>query len=305
MNALDQITIKFSTEAIGILNVILGFIMYGVALSLKMEDFSRIFKSPKPALVGIFSQFLALPALTYLLVIIIRPQPSVALGMMLVAACPGGNISNFFSLLSRGNAALSVTLTAFASIFAIFMTPFNLLFWAGLYGPTNEILTKVEVAPEQVFKTIVLILIIPLVLGMLTNRFLPKFTEKIKTPTHYISLMMFAGLVIFAFSNNFNIFIEYIHLVLLIVFVHNLVALSSGYSLGALFKLNFADRKTLAIETGIQNSGFGLLLIFQFFDGLGGMAIIAAWWGIWHILAGLTIGYFWSGKFSPAGKLAN
>ncbi len=305
MNALDQITINFSTEAIGILNVILGFIMYGVALSLKMEDFTRIFKGPKPALVGILSQFIALPALTYLLVLILQPQPSVALGMILVAACPGGNISNFFSLMSRGNAALSVTLTAFASVLAIFMTPFNLIFWAGLYGPTQEILTRVEVEPWQVFQTILLILIIPLVLGMATNRYFPKFTERVRTPTHYISLMMFAGLVIFAFGNNFNIFIEYIHLVLLIVFVHNLVALGTGYSLGSLFRLEHPDKKTLAIETGIQNSGFGLLLIFQFFDGLGGMAIIAAWWGIWHILAGLTISYIWSGKFSTAGKLAN
>ena len=111
---------------------------------------------------------------------------------------------------------------------------------------------------------------------------------------------MFAGLVVVAFSNNFNIFIEYIHLVLLIVFIHNAIAFLTGYSLGSLFRLAHADRKTLAVETGIQNSGFGLLLIFQFFDGLGGMAIIAAWWGIWHILAGLTISYFWSGRFSTA-----
>ena len=180
------------------------------------------------------------------------------------------------------------------------MTPFNLVFWASLYEPTNEILKAVEVAPLDVFKTILLILIIPLVLGMLTNHYLPKFTAKIKVPTHYISLIMFAGLVVVAFSNNFNIFIEYIHLVLLIVFIHNAIAFLTGYSLGSLFRLAHADRKTLAVETGIQNSGFGLLLIFQFFDGLGGMAIIAAWWGIWHILAGLTISYFWSGRFSTA-----
>ncbi len=104
------------------------------------------------------------------------------------------------------------------------------------------------------------------------------------------------GFVAVAFSLNYDIFKKVIHLVILIVLIHNAVALSSGYLLARVFSLPLADQKTLTIETGIQNSGLGLLLIFTFFEGLGGMTIIAAWWGIWHILSGLAISWYWSRK---------
>ena len=114
---------------------------------------------------------------------------------------------------------------------------------------------------------------------------------------HYSSLVIFAGIVILAFTANFDLFISKIYLVLFIVFIHNAVALTSGYQMGAIFKLPLQDRRTLAIETGIQNSGLGLILIFTFFDGLGGMALVAAWWGIWHILAGLSLSFYWNKKY--------
>ena len=110
---------------------------------------------------------------------------------------------------------------------------------------------------------------------------------------HYSSIAIFAAIVIMAFSANFDLFLSYIHLVILLVLAHNAVALLAGYNLGTLFKLEQQDRRSIAIETGIQNSGLGLILIFGFFDGLGGMAIVAAWWGIWHILSGLSLAYFW------------
>ena len=115
---------------------------------------------------------------------------------------------------------------------------------------------------------------------------------------HYGSILIFAAIVILAFTANIDIFLNYIYLVVFLVFVHNAVALLSGYQLGKLFKLNEPDRRSLAIETGIQNSGLGLVLIFAFFDGLGGMAIVAAWWGIWHIVAGMSVSYFWNYRVS-------
>jgi BASS family bile acid:Na+ symporter len=108
--------------------------------------------------------------------------------------------------------------------------------------------------------------------------------------------LIFLGFIAAAFAVNFSIFLETIHLVIFVVFIHNAVALSSGYLLARFFNLPLADRKTLTIETGIQNSGLGLLLIFTFFDGLGGMALVAAWWGLWHIITGLLLGFIWSRK---------
>jgi bile acid:Na+ symporter, BASS family len=268
--------------------------MFGVALDLRVTDFIRLTKMPKPAVVGIFSQFLVLPFLTFLLVIVIEPQPSIAMGMIIVAACPGGNISNFMTSLAGGNVALSVSLTAISTVAAIFMTPFNLSFWAGLYPPTAQILTAVSIDTFEIFQTIVLILAIPLVIGMLVRHYYGKTAEKLMKWLKPLSMIIFVAFVVIAFSNNIAIFLEYFHFLVLIVFSHNALALSCGYLMATIFGLSDDDRKSITIETGIQNSGLGLLLIFSFFNGLGGMAMIAAWWGIWHIISGLTIGMIWS-----------
>lgn len=300
MDAIDNITLNFSAQNLAILNLSLAFIMFGVAMQLTLSDFKLILSQPIGTIAGLLSQFLVLPALTFVLIWVIEPHPTFALGMIMVAACPGGNISNFFSALSNGNIALSVSLTAVSSVLAIFMTPFNLSLWAGLYPPTAVLLREVSLNVGDVFQTIVIILGLPLVLGMFVRHRFPKTAARLHPYMHYSSILIFATIVILAFSANLDIFLQYIYMVVLLVFVHNALALISGYQIGRIFGLPTADRRTLAIETGIQNSGLGLLLIFAFFEGLGGMAIVAAWWGIWHIIAGLTVSYFWKYKFAIA-----
>lgn len=300
--SIDTVQLNFSQDNLAILNITLAVVMFGVALELKISDFLNIFKSPKPALLGLTSQFIALPAFTFLLIYILRPEPSIALGMILVAACPGGNISNFMSQIAGGNSALSVTLSAAATVLAIFMTPFNLQFWGSLYPPTNEILRTVSVDPFEIFQTIVLILGIPLVLGMLVNAWIPKIATALSRILKPLSIAIFIGLVFVAFGNNTDIFTEYFDRIVILVFLHNGLAVFLGYRIATIGGLDIRDRRTLAIETGIQNSGLGLLLIFSFFQGLGGMAIIAGWWGIWHIVSGLSLAYIWNRKkiLSPA-----
>lgn len=293
---IDSVKLNFSSDSLIILDICLAIIMFGVALNLHLDDFKNIIKHPKPVMLGIFSQFLVLPAITYLVVIVMQPSASLALGMMLVAACPGGNISNFMSQMAGGNAALSVSLTAFSSFMAIIFTPLNLQFWGSLYAPTDGLLRQVSLNPMDVFSTVAVILGIPLILGMLVNHKKPQIAETLVTYLRPLSILIFAGFVIIAFSNNMNIFLKYIQVILLLVLFHNAVALVTGYSIGYLGRLSRSDCKTLSIETGIQNSGLGLLLIFSYFDGLGGMAIIAGWWGIWHIISGLTLASVWSEK---------
>jgi BASS family bile acid:Na+ symporter len=298
--SIDKIHLNFDSDSLFLLNLCLALIMFGVALDLSLADFRRIVKTPKPALIGILSQFIVLPALTFLIILLLRPIPSIALGMMLVAACPGGNISNFMTYLAKGNTALSISLTAFSTSAAIIMTPLNLAIWGSFYEPTSEILREVSLNPLKLFETILLILGLPLVLGMLVRNRFPVFSDKAKRILKPLSMLIFVGFVVIALANNFGIFLDYFDYVVGLVFLHNALALTTGYSLASLFKLSHEDRKTLTIETGIQNSGLGLILIFSFFDGLGGMAIVAAWWGIWHIISGMGIGYFWSRKQSVA-----
>jgi BASS family bile acid:Na+ symporter len=293
---LDTIILNFDSESLFFLNLTLAVIMFGVALNITISDFLRIVKNPKSVLIGVLSQFILLPAFTFLLVTIIQPLPSIALGMFLVAACPGGNISNFMTHYAKGNAALSVSLTAISTLLAIVMTPLNFQLWSGLYGPTSNLINTISLSPLEMVKVISLLLGVPLILGMLVQNYFPKFALKTAPIFKIGSILFFIALIILALSKNIDIFKKYIHYVFIIVLVHNILALILGYSVASIAGLSKRNRRTLAIETGIQNSGLGLLLIFSFFNGLGGMAILAAFWGIWHIVSGLTIAIFWSKK---------
>lgn len=294
--ALDTATLDFDEDNLLMMNISLGFIMFGVALQLSIKDFMLVFKAPKSVLIGFISQFVALPFLTFLLVLLFKPVPSVALGMMIVAACPGGNISNFMTALAKGNTALSVCMTAIASVVAVFMTPFNISFWGGLYGPTSEILHAVHLDFFEVLKIVGMILIIPLILGMVIRAYRSKLADFLQPITHYGSLVIFLAIIVLAFKANLDLFVSYIHLIVFIVFAHNAVGILTGWSLARLFRLPKADSKTLAIETGIQNSGLGLGLIFTFFNGMGGMALVAGWWGIWHMISGLSVAYYFKNR---------
>ena len=296
MQELDNVVINFDSKGLWVLNIALAVIMFGVALNITINDFKQLVKQPKPVFAGILSQFVLLPALTFLVVSIINPKPSIALGMIMVAACPGGNISNFYTHLAKGNTALSVSLTAFATFLAMIMTPFNFQLYGSLYEPTSRIIKSVELNPLELVKVVTLILGIPLVIGMFLRHHKPKLSVFLSAILKPISILVFAIIVIVAFAKNLDVFYDYIDNVLLIGIGHNILAFLLGFMVAKIFSLNKKNQRTLSIETGIQNSGLGLLLIFTFFDGLGGMAILAAFWGIWHIISGMVLASYWSMK---------
>jgi BASS family bile acid:Na+ symporter len=265
-------------------------------LGITLNDFKRLLKNPKIVFVGVLSQFFLLPACTFLAILLIKPHPSFALGMMLIAACPGGNVSNFFSKMAGGNAALSVSLTAFSTLICIVMTPFNLQFWGSLYEPTHEILKTVELNWVDLLKLVSLILGIPLFFGMLIKQYHSEMAKKIENLLKPLSMLVFIALIFIAFSQNLDVFVNHIHHVIYLVIFHNIFAFIIGFYTAKTFGLNAQDTKTISIETGIQNGGLGLLLIFGFFDGLGGMALLAAFWGIWDVFSGMALAAFWGRK---------
>ncbi|MDG1135281.1 MAG: bile acid:sodium symporter family protein [Bacteroidales bacterium] len=314
LHALDEIRLNFSSNNLYALNIAIAFVMFGVALEIKLEHFVKLLKNPKSAFIGVFSQFLMLPFLTFLLILLLRNYltPTMALGMILVSACPGGNISNFISSLAKGNVALSISLTAIATLGAIFFTPLNFAFWGKLtinFFTSQDpamILQPIQIDPYQMFQTVVIILGIPLIFGIFINTKFPKITSKMVKPIKQISILLFAAIVIIALVKNFDYFKIAIGYIFFIVLIHNAMAIGSGYFLGYIGRRPIIDRKTIAIETGIQNSGLALVLIFNpnIFSPdleLGGMAIIAGWWGIWHIIGGLAIAGYWS-RFSISSR---
>ena len=313
--ALDAIKLNFSPQSLFILNLTIAFIMFGVALELKPEHFKYLALHPKPAIVGAISQFILMPVMTFCLAIAFRNfiTPAIGLGMILVASCPGGNVSNFFSALARGNVALSVSLTAVSDIGAVLITPFNFAFWGTLFTKVyallnaSDLVRPLDIPFLHVLQTIVILLGIPLTLGMIVNLNFPKFTGKILIYIKRFSLIAFGAIILIMFLSNWEFFVKYIKYVFIIVLIHNALALTLGYSFASIFRLPFKDRKAITIETGIQNSGLALILLFNpnIFPpdlAIGGMAFIAAWWGLWHLIAGLTIGSIWSG-FKLAPKL--
>lgn len=293
---LDTVKLNFDADVQWVLNVALALVMFGIALEISVNDFKATLRRPKSVIVGIGCQFLLLPAITFLLIWFLKPMPSIALGMFMVAACPGGNVSNFMTHLSKGNTALSVSLTAIATLLSIIMTPFNLQFWAANYEPTAMILNEISISPLAMIKLVSLLLGIPLVLGMLVNHHFPTIAKKLAKSFKIVSLLFFVALIILALYNNRDIFMQYIVYVFWIVLLHNFLAFTTGFSVARLLGLSQQDTRSITIETGIQNSGLGLILIFTFFQGLGGMALVAAFWGIWHLVSGLLLAGFWSGS---------
>ncbi len=305
--ALDHIHLNFSEGGLFFLNVTIAFVMFGVALNIKLGEFKELFLKPKSVITGLISQFILLPAITFLFILILQPTPTVALGMILVAACPGGNVSNFMSSLAKGNIALSVTLTALATMIAMVMTPANFAFWGDLYisfyekqGAT-ELLRPIEIDFWQVVQTVFILLGIPVALGLFVARQFPRLTEKIKKPMKQISFIIFIIFVIVLLAANYSNFMRAIHLVFFIVLIHNALALATGFSFASIMRRPRVDRRSITIETGIQNSGLALVLMFnpKIFPPdleLGGMAVIAAWWGVWHIVSGLILSTLWSRK---------
>lgn len=315
LQVLDSLHLNFTQESLFVLNLTLAFIMFGVALEIKPEHFRKIVLNPKATIVGFFSQFFFLPAATFLLILLLGDliTPTIAFGMILVASCPGGNISNFISSLAKGNVALSVSLTAIATLGAIILTPLNFAIWGKLYilaynVKAEHLLQPLVIDPLEMFKTVFILLGIPLILGMAFSYKFPKTTEKIVKPIKNLSILIFMAIVVMAFSNNYTHFVNHIGYIFIIVLIHNGLALTTGYSVSSAFRLSRFDRRSVTIETGIQNSGLGLVLLFNpkifpatiVIDGtvrameIGGMAFIAAWWGIWHILSGLALAVFWS-----------
>ncbi|MGB0959413.1 MAG: bile acid:sodium symporter family protein [Halocynthiibacter sp.] len=291
---IDTVVLNFSPGSLHLMNAILAIIMFSIAIDLKKADFTQFMTHPKPFLTGLASQFLLLPFLTYLLVLATTPRPSIALGLILVAACPGGNISNFITHRARGNSALSVSMTAFSTISAIVLTPLNIAFWGSLYPPAHQILKQTFIDPLAVALTVFILLVLPLCLGVYFNAKRPDITTKIRQPLQWISMGIFIAFIILALAANWSLFLKYAGVVAGLVVVHNSIALGGGFTLATLTRVSAFDRRAIMIETGIQNSGLGLVLIFGFFSGLGGMAVVAAFWGIWHAVSGLVLAGFLS-----------
>lgn len=297
---IDEVRLNFSESSLVLLSVVLAIIMLGIALDTKVADFRAVARMPKAMAVGIAAQFILLPAITFGLTILLGFSASISLGMIVVACCPPGNISNVLTYRSGGNVALSVSMTAISNLLAIFLMPLNIAFWGGLHPEASGILETFSLSAVSMLLEIVLIIGLPFVIGISVAHRYPRFAALTQPWVRRLSLLALLAFILIAFVSNLDAFLGHIAIVAVAVFIHDSLALSLGYGIAASFGLEEWNRRAITFEVGIRNAGLGLGIIFSFFDGLGGMAMVAGWWGIWDIMAGLVLAKWMSTR--PGGR---
>ena len=276
-----------------LLNAVLFAMIYSVALELKPGDFVRVAKRPLPVIAGLVAQFMLLPVATFIATLILELPANIEAGMLLVASCPCGSLSNFVTHYSRGNTALSVSITAVANVVALLMTPTNFAWMIAGNPNTAAWLQEIEVDPGMIWINLVMILAIPLILGLLTRHYLPNFSDRVRRPMGRFAVAALFAFVIVALIRDRHMFLTGIGGLFVIVVLHNAIGLALGYLSGILAGLSVPDRRALTFETGMQNSGLALAIIGTQFDADVGMVIVAGLWGTWHIVSGFSLAHFW------------
>ncbi|WP_157150076.1 bile acid:sodium symporter family protein [Brachyspira sp. SAP_772] len=268
-------------------NYLLMIVMFGMGLTLKLEDFKVVFTRPKDIIIGAIAQFTIMPLLAFLLSIIFKLPAELAVGVILVGTCPGGTSSNVMTYLAKGDVALSVGMTSVSTILAPFATPLLTLLYAG---------QKVDVNAVSMFISIVQVVILPIFLGFIINKFFYKFTNNIKEILPLISVLAIVAIVAAVVSANSQRLMQVGYLVIIVVMLHNCLGYLLGYILAKLFRLNNAKCKAVSIEVGMQNSGLATSLAATHFASMALATVPGAIFSVWHNISGSIVANIMASK---------
>lgn len=259
------------------INYILGIIMFGMGLSVRASDFKELFLRPKDVILGIFAQFLIMPFIAFVLIVLFKLDIALAIGVALVGACPGGTSSNVISYLSKADVALSVSITSCTTLLAPLLTPFITYLLVG---------KSIDIDTLGMFLSIIQVIIIPIVIGVLTHKFLPKLTNSLQGILPLISTIGIVVIVMSVVSASASKILANIGIIFMVVILHNLLGYALGFLVARIFKLQLAKQKTLAIEVGMQNSGLAATLAATHFATYPLAAVVAALFSVWHNISG-------------------
>jgi len=289
----DALPLKFDPSGLVLLNAIIALMMFGVSLELRVADFRRVAAKPAGAMAGLAAQAVLTPAATCLFTWLFDVEPSLALGMMLVAACPSGALSNILTWRARGTVALSVSLTAVSSLAATVLTPFNFALYGWLNPNTRALLQEIRIPVGGILAQVALVLALPMLLGMLVGVRAPRVRARVERPLRTVSFLVLIAFIVLAFVENRALFVERFGDFFWLVVGQNAMALGIGLLVARAAGLGDADRRAVTIEVGIHNSGLGLAILFTFFPAAGSMMLITAFWGVWHLVSGLALTGWW------------
>ncbi len=264
----------------------LMLVMFSVALGLSARDFALLVRRPALFAGGVLTQVIGLPLLTYGLVHVVAVPASIALGMFVVACCPGGASSNLLTYLARGHVAYSVSLTAVSSVLAAVVTPVSILFWSQAYAPTRDLLDTVDVSPLVFLGQTTALLAVPLAAGMLIAARAPDVAARIRRYTALAGASVLGGVIVYGTVYFWSTLVGYLPYLITVAVLHNAAAFALGNAVALGMRAERTVRRALTFEIGIQNSGLALVILVGQLKGLGGAAAIAAVWGVWHLVAG-------------------
>ena len=288
-----------------ILSLVLATMVFSVALELKIDDFRRVAQTPRAVVCGLIPQFILLPIGTWAATMVLDLPPNVEAAMILVASCPGGSLSNVITHFGRGNTALSVSVSAVASLIALVATPFNFAWMVAANPATAGWLRTLSIDPSGIWVSLLLLLAVPMALGLLFSHRLPTLTARIQKPLANFSLIALMAFIVLGLIKERQLLTLGLLPTLGVVVLHNASGLLFGYVTSLAMKVSERDRRAVMIEGGMQNSGLALGIIAIQFNSDLGMVVIASLWGIWHIVSGLACALWWRRKDAQgAGKPA-
>ena len=279
-----------------ILSLVLATMVFAVALEVKPDDFRRVMQTPRAVLCGLIPQFILLPVGTWLATLALDLPPNIEVAMILVASCPGGSLSNVVTHFGRGNTALSVSISAAASLIALIATPFNFSWMVASNPNTASWLKVLAIDPSDIWISLVLLLALPMSLGLIVATRFPGFTAKIQKPLANFALFMLLTFIVAGLFKERQLLNFALLPLLLIVVLHNASGLFFGWITSIAMRVSERDRRAVMIEGGMQNAGLALGIIAVQFNSDLGMVTLASLWGIWHIVSGMTLAKFWRRK---------
>jgi len=242
--------------------IILALIMLGLGLGLKIDDFTRILKTPKDFFVGFFSQLIILPLVAYLLIIILKVPPEIAIGVMIIAAAPGGVTSNILTKFANGDVALSITLTAIISLISIITVPLIIFTSADLFGITN---ISQNISMTGIALKMFLVVTVPVILGMIIRKFAENFVNSKIQIFEKLNIILFVIFFIAAFYEERESFIDFLMQAGFITFILNITMMIVAYYLGKTFASGIKQQKCIALECGLQNGTLAIFVSTQIF----------------------------------------
>lgn len=294
METIDQAQFQFSPTSGLAVAVMVGFLVFAMALDLTWDQFRGVLRRPKAPAIGLLAQFIVLPAVAFGIGMLLAAAPSIALGLLLVTCCPAGALSNYLTGVARGSVATSVSMTAISTVSSLAVTPLLFAFWASMNPETRAVLQEIRIDPGRVVMVLLIMLVIPVVAGMLIRARRSGTADRIRPWTRRIAGGVFTIVVAITLLGNIEVLGSFAKVALPPVLLTFAIAAALGWGLARVAGLLAPDRRAVTLEVAFQNVALAIGMAVAFFPSLAGIAITSILWGVVHLTLGFALAMVWS-----------